>query len=414
MLRSLFSAVSGLRSHQTMMDVVGNNIANVNTAGFKSSQTVFEDTLSQLVSGAGAPQGGAGGTNPAQVGLGARIGGITTNFAQGASQLTGRPTDVAIQGDGFFVVKRGNESLYSRAGAFTFDATGNLTNPDGAIIQGWMAQGGVINTNGPTAGLKLPIGQTLPPAQTKAIELGGNLPSDAPLNTKIVSSITVYDAQGTAIPTSFIFEKTAANTWTTTATMPNADGSTPPATVGTATLNWNAATGTFGTTSMNLNPPAAVGTFAAGSLTASLGTAQNSLTQFAAVNSVTALSQDGAAMGSLQSFTLGGDGTLIGVFSNGLKQPLGRVALANFNNPPGLEKAGGSLYRDTVNSGVANVGVPGGNGRGQLSSGTLEMSNVDLAQEFSNLIIAQRGFQANSRVITTSDSILQDVVDLKR
>jgi flagellar hook protein FlgE len=414
MLRSLFSAVSGLRSHQTMMDVVGNNIANVNTAGFKSSQTVFEDTLSQLVSGAGAPQGVNGGTNPAQVGLGARIGGIATNFAQGASQLTGRATDVAIQGDGFFVVKRGTETLYSRAGSFSFDATGNLTNPDGGIVQGWMANGGVINPNAPTTGLKLPIGQTLPPTQSANIELGGNLPSDAAVGTKIVSSITVYDAQGTAIPTSFVFDKTANDTWSVNATMPNANGSTPPATVGTATLNWNAATGKFGTSSMTLNPPPSVGTFAAGGVNVDLGTAQNSLTQFAAVNSVAALSQDGAAMGSLQSFTLGGDGTLIGVFSNGLKQPLGKVALANFNNPPGLEKVGGSLYRDTVNSGVANVGQPGANGRGQLASGTLEMSNVDLAQEFSNLIIAQRGFQANSRVITTSDQILQDVVDLKR
>jgi flagellar hook protein FlgE len=196
--------------------------------------------------------------------------------------------------------------------------------------------------------------------------------------------------------------------------MPNANGSTPPATVGTGTLAWNATTGKFSATSMTLNPPATVGTFDAGGVNVTLGTAQNALTQYAAVNSVSALAQDGAAMGTLQSFTLGGDGTLVGVFSNGLKQALGKVALANFNNPPGLEKVGGSLYRDTVNSGVANVGQPGANGRGQLASGTLEMSNVDLAQEFSNLIIAQRGFQANSRVITTSDQILQDVVDLKR
>src|SRR6478672_11813442 len=208
MLRSLFSAVSGLRSHQTMMDVVGNNIANVNTAGFKSSQAVFQDTLSQMLSGASAPAGAAGGTNPAQVGLGTRIGAISTNFTQGASQLTGRSTDVAIQGDGFFVVKRGAETLYSRAGSFSFDSVGNLTNPDGGVVQGWMANGGVINTNAPTTGLKLPIGQTLPPTQTANVDLGGNLPADAAVNTKIVSSITVYDAQGLAIPASFEFQKT--------------------------------------------------------------------------------------------------------------------------------------------------------------------------------------------------------------
>jgi flagellar hook protein FlgE len=375
---------------------------------------VFEDTLSQMVQGAAAPANGAGGTNPAQVGLGTRVGAITTNFTQGASQLTGRSTDVAIQGDGFFVVKRGAETLYSRAGSFSFDSVGNLTNPDGGVVQGWMANAGVINSNAPTTGLKLPIGQTLPPTQTTNLDLGGNLPADAAVNTKIVSSITVYDAQGLAIPASFEFQKTATDTWTVTATMPNANGSTPPATAGTATLNWNPTTGTFSATTMTLNPPASVGTFAAAGIKVALGNAQNALTQYAAVNSVSALSQDGAGMGTLQSFTLGGDGTLVGIFSNGLKQPLGKVALANFNNPPGLEKMGGSLYRDTVNSGVANVGQPGANGRGQLSSGALEMSNVDLAQEFSNLIVAQRGFQANSRVITTSDQILQDVVDLKR
>ena len=149
MLRSLFSAVSGLRSHQTMMDVVGNNIANVNTAGFKSSSTVFEDTLSQVVRAGGGPQGLRGGTNPAQVGLGVRVGGITTNFAQGNTQVTGRATDVALQGDGFFVVKQDGQTLYSRAGAFSFDATGQLVNPDGAIVQGWGATNGQVNTNAP-------------------------------------------------------------------------------------------------------------------------------------------------------------------------------------------------------------------------------------------------------------------------
>ena len=420
MLRSLFSAVSGLRSHQTMMDVIGNNIANVNTAGYKSSQTVFSDTLSQLVSAAGAPTGAAGGTNPAQVGLGSRVSSITTNFSQGATQLTGRPTDVAIQGDGFFVVRRGNDTMYSRAGSFSLDATGNLVNPDGALVQGWMGNAGVINTNGPITPLKLPIGQTLPPTMTDLVQLGGNLPADAPVyaagppetGTKIVSSITVYDSQGAALPASFVFTKTAADTWNLTATMPKADGSGPE-TVGSATMAWDPATSAFSPSTLALAPSTAVGQFGTG-FTAELGTATNPLSQFASVNSVAALGQNGSPMGSLQSFTLGPDGALVGVFSNGLKQTLGQVALANFNNPPGLEKVGGSLYRDTVNSGVANVGLAGAGGRGTLASGTLEMSNVDLAQEFSNLIIAQRGFQANSRVITTSDQILQDVVDLKR
>ena len=179
MLRSLFTAVSGLRAHQAMMDVVGNNIANVNTTGFKSSQTVFEDTLSQVMRTSGGPQGLNGGTNPAQVGLGVKVGGISTNFTQGATQVTGRATDVALQGDGFFVLQQGGQQVYSRAGAFDFDASGNLVNPEGAIVQGWAATKGIVNTNAPIGPLKLPIGQTVPPRQTTMVTVGGNLSASA-------------------------------------------------------------------------------------------------------------------------------------------------------------------------------------------------------------------------------------------
>ena len=151
MLRSLFSGISGLRAHQQMMDVTGNNIANVNTTGYKSSQTVFQDTLSQMVNAAGAPQNGAGGTNPAQVGLGVRTASINANFSQGAAQTTGKSGDMMIQGDGFFIVKSGGESLYTRAGSFTFDANGSLTTPNGQIVQGWSADAdGEVNTAGRT------------------------------------------------------------------------------------------------------------------------------------------------------------------------------------------------------------------------------------------------------------------------
>jgi flagellar hook protein FlgE len=424
MLRSLFSAVSGLRGHQVMMDTIGNNIANVNTAGYKSSSTVFADTLSQIVKTAGAPQGTAGGTNPAQVGLGMRLAGITTNFAQGATQLTGRQTDIAIQGDGFFVVKQDAQTLYSRAGAFNFDASGNVVNPDGAVVQGWMADiDGVINTNGPIGGLKLPIGQSIKPVATSTLSVGGNLPADAPLASTppaapvagsiLVNSMDIYDAQGKAIPATFTYTHTAAGKWSLAVTVPKADG-TGPATVGTQAIDWDGTKFTPATMSV-----AAAGLTTAGySFTApvavSLGTATQPLTQYAAANTVQPLEQNGSATGTLQSFTLAPDGTLLGSFSNGLKQALGRVAMANFNNPPGLEKAGGSLYASTANSGNGTVGTAGTGGRGALASGALEMSNVDLAQEFTSLVVAQRGFQANSKVVTASDEILQDLLSMKR
>src|SRR5437773_3669213 len=181
MLRSLFSGISGLRAHQQMMDVTGNNIANVNTTGYKSSQTTFEDTLSQMVKAAGAPQGGVGvgGTNPAQVGLGVRLAGIQTNFAQGAAQNTGRDTDLMIQGDGFFVVKNAGQDAYTRNGSFSFDTNGQLVTSDGSLVQGWTANtSGVVNTNTAVAPITLPVATLLAPQPTGNMTVAGNLPAN--------------------------------------------------------------------------------------------------------------------------------------------------------------------------------------------------------------------------------------------
>ena len=392
MLRSLFSGISGLRSHQTMMDVVGNNIANVNTAGFKSSQTVFEDTLSQLLKAAGAPQGGNGGTNPAQVGLGVRMGQVTTNYGQGAAQTTGRSTDLMIQGDGFFVVRNGNENLFTRSGAFSFDAEGRLVTGNGSVVQGWAADAaGNINTNATTGDIRMPVGTLLQPTPTGSAVIGGNLPADTAVGQSLRTSITTFDAQGAEVALSAEYERTAAG-WTVTLTRGGVAGAATPMTFAADGTTPTPATMTVDGVDVDMT----------------------GLTGFAGASTLAALSQDGSAMGSLSAFTISPDGTLVGVFSNGLKQSLGQVSLANFNNAPGLEKVGGSMYRTTVNSGAAQMGVAGAGGRGGLSSGTLEMSNVDLAQEFTNLIVAQRGFQANSRVITSSDEILQDLVNLKR
>ncbi|HEU5084056.1 MAG TPA: flagellar basal-body rod protein FlgF [Acidimicrobiales bacterium] len=404
MLRSMYSGVSGLRGHQTMMDVVGNNIANVNTTGYKSSQTIFQDLLSQVLQGAGMPEG-AGGTNPAQVGLGMRLAGTSTNFTQGGLQNTGRSTDLAIQGDGFFAVRTGAETLYTRAGAFSFDAAGRLTTPQGAVVQGWRANpDGIIDTNAPVDDIVLPIGALNAPRATREIVLGGNLPADAAVDDAIRTSITLFDDQGAAVDVSFLWTKTATDAWEVEAF--DADGTSLGA--GTATFNPD---GSANATTLTLaNPP---GSWSAAP-TVTFGAQGQPLTQFAEVNTIAALSQNGAAAGSLQSFSISPDGVITGVFSNGRNQNLGQVALAAFNNPSGLEKTGGSMYRPTVNSGLVQIGVAGDGGRGMLAGGTLEMSNVDLAQEFTNLIVAQRGFQANSRVVTSSDELLQELVNMKR
>ncbi len=391
MLRSLFSGISGLRAHQTMLDVTGNNIANVNTTGFKASQTQFQDTLSQVLTNAGAAQDGVGGTNPAQVGLGVRVAGITTNFQQGAAQLTNRSTDMMISGDGFFVVRKGTEQLYTRAGAFDFDATGQLVTPDGSLVQGWAADAaGNIDTNGTLVDLRLPIATLMGAAATTGATFEGNLPSEAVAGTVLNRDVDVYAADGTVSTLALAFTRTAAG-WTVNGTN-------------------GAATGTVNMTFNADGTQATGGSLTVGGITVDLST----ISGMAGLDTVEASTQNGRAAGTLQSFTINADGTLLGSFSNGLKQALGRVALSTFTNPAGMEKAGGSLYRTTVNSGDAQIGAAGTGGRGDLTGGALEMSNVDLSAEFTNLIIAQRGFQANSRVITTSDELLQELVNLKR
>ena len=389
MLRSLYSGISGLRSHQTMLDVTGNNIANVNTTGFKSSAVEFQDTLSQLIKGATGPQAQAGGSNPAQIGLGVQVAGISTNFAQGSAQATGRPTDLMISGDGFFVVQQGGENLYTRAGSFDFDASGRLVAPGGALVMGWTATGGAISTGSALGPITLDKNAIAPAVATTTATVTGNLPSDAATGTTLSRDIQVYDATGTARQMSLTFTKTAAG-WD----VAGADGA-------------NTATGSLTFTN---------GALTSGSSLTLGGVAVDlsGVSGFADLSTVSISGQDGREPGTLQSYSLSSDGTLVGSFSNGATEPMARIALANFANPGGLQKAGGSTYRASIDSGTATLGTAGTDGLGTLQSGSLEMSNVDLSQEFTNLIVAQRGFQANARIITTSDEVLQELTNLKR
>ena len=284
MLRSLFAGISGLRTNQTMLDVTGNNIANANTTGFKSTSTVFQDTLTQMLTGASAAGAQRGGTNPIQVGLGVQVAATSTSFNQGAAQTTGRPTDLMIEGDGFFVVRQGAEQLYTRAGAFSFDDTSTLVTPGGGLVLGF----GLDANGAPTGGL-------------------------APVRL----------------------------------------------------------------TTAGLTPPVAAGT-------------------------------------ELTSYTVGSDGIVRALFSDGVQRDVAQIAIADFANPMGLEKVGETAFRASASTGAAQIGVPGQGARGVIKAGAVEMSNVDLSAEFTNLILAQRGFQASSRVITTSDSVLEELVNIQR
>jgi flagellar hook protein FlgE len=406
MMRSMFSAISGLKNHQTFMDVVGNNIANVNTTGFKQSRVTFQDILSQTVHGANGPQGGRGGVNAAQVGLGVLISGIDTIQSQGTLQSTGKSTDMAIQGDGYFVMSDGKQDFYTRDGAFDLALDGTLASASSGLhVVGWQADPitGLINTTLPPANISVPIGAGMTGKASTTLTVGGNLDSNnlGGAGNAVTLSATVYDAQGNALPITLTAVKQAApDSWQVTATGSGATGTTNIVFSGSGKV----ATGGTGTITVTLTN----GATTPQSISLDLST----VTQLAAVSDLSS-NTDGASAGSLTTFTVGQAGDVTGVYSNGYKQPLGQIALASFSNPSGLMKAGGNLFTSSANSGTANIGTPDSAGRGQIATGFLEGSNVDLAQQFTNMIMAERGFQANSKVITTSDEILQDLVNLK-
>jgi flagellar hook protein FlgE len=406
----MFAAISGLKNHQTFMDVVGNNIANVNTTGFKQSRVTFQDILSQTLRGASGPQGGRGGVNAEQIGLGVLVSGIDTIQSQGTLQSTGKSTDMAIQGDGYFVMSDGKQSMFSRDGAFDLALDGTLASAsNGLHVLGWQANPitGVINTTVPPTNVTVPIGSGMTGKMSTSLTVNGNLDSNnlgGAANAVTLSS-TVYDSQGNAVPVTWTFTKSAANTW----------AAVPTTTAAGITV--------AGSSTITFNGAGQVATGGTGTLTVTLTNGATSpepvtvdfsqMTQLASTPSDLTSNTDGASAGSLTSFTVGQAGDITGIYSNGYKQPLGQIAMASFSNPSGLTKAGGNLFQSSANSGTANIGIPGASGRGSIATGFLEGSNVDLAQQFTNMIMAERGFQANSKVITTSDEILMDLVNLK-
>jgi flagellar hook protein FlgE len=410
----MFAGVSGLRAHQTMMDVVGNNVSNINTVGFKSSRVLFTEALSQVLQGGTSGTGQAtGGVSPRQIGLGVNVAGINPLYTEGSTQLTGNPTDVSIQGEGFFAVRLNGETLYTRAGAFHFDEAGYLVDQSGAIVQGWMADNtGVVNTGTPVDNIRVPVGQTIDPVATTAVSLRGNLSSTTEVGAPATTTaIDVIDAVGQSHRLSFSFEKTDVNEWLLTVLDPDGDE------IGSETITFDPATGQIESPtdppSFTYSPDGADSMEISIDLGSTTG-GDSHTTQFGSATDVQATSQNGSAAGTLRSFAIGADGTLSGVYSNGATKTLGVIGLANFADPTGLISAGAGHLRESSSSGPALIGLAGVGGRGSLEAGTLEMSNVELAQEFTNLILAQRGFQASSRIITTSDEMIQDLVNIKR
>ncbi|NLG36794.1 MAG: flagellar hook protein FlgE [Clostridiales bacterium] len=419
MLRSMFSGVSGLTAHQLKMDVIGNNIANVNTTAFKSSSISFQDLFSQTIKAPTQPTlEGRGGTNPQQVGLGVHVGGISVLHEGGSIQSTGNPNDLAVDGDGFFVVTDGSAQYYTRAGNFQIDGSGNLATSNGSLVLGWnLASGETLDVTKPLEPINL-ANISMPARATSELNIAGNIDSAMEVYDSVndenyaLCDVTIYDSLGAAHVLTFKFMKTAANEFEyevleNDAAMSITSGSTG----GAFTFDGSGKLGSATPVGLNLS-------FSNGAQAISLAPADirfdsEKFIQFANTNSVSIVN-DGYSSGSLSDYGIDGNGTLMGVFSNGMQRAIGALAIAVFPNTSGLEKIGNNEYTTSWNSGGADIGLAGTGGRGTIATYSLEMSNVDLANEFTEMIIAQRGFQANSRIITTADEMLQELVNLKR
>ncbi len=424
MWQAMLSGVASLKAHQIKMNVIGNNIANINTVGFKSARVHFQDMLSQTLRSASRPSGVLGGTNPIQIGLGSKVGSIDILPLQGALELTGRSTDLAIQGNGFFMLTNGRDIVFTRDGAFALDASGFLVHRGtGWKVLGWRADtGGLIDTNQAITAnsvLQFPVGAQAAVRQTSRVEYTGNLNANALSSDSYAVTVRVYDSLGGAHDITLTFTNRqsppagspppgAVMSWEWSAT----EGSTSVGdfSTGSNTRLYFDASGNLvgtGTQEITITP-----TNGAPPFTVTLDLSR--LTSLAADSAVQPVYQDGFPPGTLQEFAIGIDGTVQGIFSNGLSRPMGRIALALFANPMGLERLGNNMWRQTDNSGLPQVAPPTTAGLGEVNAGYLEQSNVDLGSEFADMIITQRGFQANTRIVSVVDELLADVVNMKR
>ena len=475
MMRSMYSGVSGLRNHQTRMDVIGNNIANINTAGYKKSRVVFQDTLYQTMRGATRPDssGSRGGTNPMGIGLGMSVSSIDQIHTGAPTTATNKLLDMGIDGDGYFMIRHGQQKYFTRAGNFELDTKGNLVHTaNGYYVQGWVTKidpvTGQWNLDCSREVETVDISGLLAcdPQATKEMSFSGNLDAEIPFKQvdpedesiypgtqeSIITSMDVWDSLGKKETVYFRFFKYEVeagpprlSNWAVDVSLNNP-------------MFENAkdydSTSDFSTVDLSVDPPAGE-TLTTGETeivrlfnlqfddngkVVLAGTPDDpepktvdlvidraseaaediefkidfsAMTQFAG-NSVTEIAQNGYGMGSLSSYTVGIDGVIRGSYDNGETRDLARVALARFQNPAGLTQLGGTMFQKSVNSGEAVVSPPTESGMGKIVPSSLEMSNVDLSEEFTDMIVTQRGFQANSRIITTSDEMIQELVNLKR
>ena len=414
MFNAFSTALSALSAHSAAVEVVGNNLANLNTTGFKASTVSFFDMMNSA---------GSSGQGETQVGFGVGRPLTFRNFSQGAVQNTNGALDVAIQGDGFLVLKNSsNGTVYTRGGNLQVDKLGVLLSATGERVQGWTESNGVINTTGPAGDITLPIGTLRPPVGTTSFSADLNLNAAAtvgPPATTFSTASEVFDSLGTSHVVTLNFTKTAnANEWSYSLEFPSADVTAPVAPV-TGTINFSTAGQLATPTAAGPFPSIAINGLKSGAADMNVtwnifNNATPRLTQYTQPSAVSALTQDGSPTAQLVRVAVGDGGALLAYYSNGVQAVFGQFAMATIRNADSLIAAGNNNFTLSARSANPAIGIPSTAGRGSIIGGAVEGSNVDIAREFTNLIVLQRGYQANAKTVTTVDEMSQDTINLKR
>lgn len=414
MIGSLYAGISGLKVNTKAMTVIGDNIANVNTTGFKSSRISFSNIFSASL-----------GSTENQIGRGVAIAGVNPVWDSGSLENTSSVTDLAVNGQGLFIVNNDNgSSFYTRAGQFEFDKNNKLVTQDGLTVQGYSIDIDNGNLAAALSDITLPAGNCTPNA-TEKCTMGINLDGGAEVPDEYTTSLTVYDSLGNAIPLTLTFTNTAANNWDVAASIPDSiSGGTDPSINGAATIavvfdgDGNLSTAGGNTTDPEVELTLTNGATSPQTITWDIfndaGATNGNLTGYSGTSATSSQTQDGYSSGTLQGVSVDEKGVFTGLYSNGTMISFAQIALADFASYSGLSKMGDNLYNSSVNSGQPITGVPGSASLGSVSPNSLEMSNVDLSTEFVQMITTQRAFQANSKVITTSDEILAELINIKR
>ena len=411
MFPTLSTALSALTADQTAISVTGNNLANLNTTGFKAGTVQFSDLMSQML--------GVGSST--QVGMG--VGQVQTSalYIQGSTTNTGAPLDAAIQGNGFFVVKdpSTNQQLYTRDGSFQLNSKGQLETATGQLVQGWSAVSGVVNSNGPVSGIAVPVGSVIPATATTSMNATINLSAQTPVGTTFSAPIQIYDSLGEAHTATITFTQQGAGTWNYDVNLPNADFTTAPtAPIVSGTLQFDGAGNLTSPAATDGPVPIAISGLAdnANALNVNwnlFDTNGNQLiTQFAEASGTSNPQQDGSAAGQVTNVALGNGGLVVATYSNGAQVTVGQIALASIANPQSLLSVGNNSLAVSASSAAPALGAANTGGLGQVVAGSLEDSTVDIASQFTQLITLQQAYQANSKIVTTVNQLTQTTIGL--